>query len=154
MVKEELRRVYRADDEANARTALAEFYETADAAAIDECDRLAKTVRRWEDQVLAYYRSHGLSNAKSEAVNALVKKIKRVGHGFRNLENYRLRLLLHCGGVDWQDQRAARLRKRTPRIAAETHQRAPPSRLLHRRRARRASPSPPDLVQPSTFQSP
>ena len=31
----------------------------------------------------------------------LIKKIKRVGHGFRNFDNYRLRLLLHCG-VNWQ----------------------------------------------------
>jgi hypothetical protein len=36
----------------------------------------------------------------TEAVNLLIKKIKLVGHGFRNFDNYRLRLLLHCG-VDW-----------------------------------------------------
>jgi hypothetical protein len=34
-------------------------------------------------------------------VNLLIKKVKRVGHGFRNFANYRLRLLLHCGVV-WQ----------------------------------------------------
>jgi hypothetical protein len=32
-------------------------------------------------------------------VNLLVKKVKRVGHGFRNFDNYRLRLLLHCGAL-------------------------------------------------------
>ena len=68
--------------------------------------------------MLAYYRNNGLSNARSEAVNALIKKIKRVGHGFRNLENYRLRLLLHCGAPTWQDQHAARLRKRRPHLVA------------------------------------
>ena len=30
-------------------------------------------------------------------MNLLIKKIKRTGHGFRNFDNYRLRLLLHCG---------------------------------------------------------
>jgi hypothetical protein len=30
-------------------------------------------------------------------MNLLIKKIKRVGHGFRSFENYRLRLLLRCG---------------------------------------------------------
>jgi hypothetical protein len=30
-----------------------------------------------------------------EAVNLLTKKIKRIGHGFRNFAKYRLRL--HCG---------------------------------------------------------
>jgi hypothetical protein len=68
--------------------------------------------------VLAYYRSDGLSNARAEAVNGLMKKIKRIGHGFRNLRNYRLRLLLHCGGVNWQHQPTARLRGRAPQIAA------------------------------------
>ena len=33
------------------------------------------------------------------------------------LENYRLRLLLHCG-VTWQTHRTARLRGRSPRFAA------------------------------------
>jgi len=45
------------------------------------------------------------------------KKVKRTGHGFRNFDNYRLRLLLHCG-VDWHDASAARLRTRRPRSAA------------------------------------
>ena len=35
--------------------------------------------------------------AATEAVNLLIKRIKRVGFGFRNFANYRLGLLLHCG---------------------------------------------------------
>jgi transposase len=117
-VKEQLRAVYRAADEDDAREALADFYDVAKAADIPECDRLARTIRRWEQAVLAYYRSDGLSNARTEAINGLMSKIRRVGHGFRNLRNYRLRLLLHCDGVTWQHQPTARLRKRAPRIAA------------------------------------
>jgi len=117
-IKEQLRAVYRAADETAARVALADFYAVATAADIPEADRLATTIRRWEDAVLAYYRSDGLSNARTEAVNGLMKKIKRIGHGFRNLHNYRLRLLLHCGGVKWQHQPAARLRGRAPQTAA------------------------------------
>lgn len=37
-------------------------------------------------------------------MNLLIKKIKRVGHGFRNLGNYRIRLPLHYG-VDWHTAR-------------------------------------------------
>jgi transposase len=118
VIKEQLRSVYRAGHEDAARDALADFYDVAEAADIPEADRLARTIRRWEDAVLAYYRSDGLSNARTEAINGLIKKVKRVGHGFRNLHNYRLRLLLHCGGVKWQHQPAAKLRGRTPQIAA------------------------------------
>jgi hypothetical protein len=39
----------------------------------------------------------GLKWPHTEAVNLLIKRIKRVGFGFRNFANYRLRLLLHCG---------------------------------------------------------
>jgi hypothetical protein len=34
-------------------------------------------------------------------MNLLIKKIKRVGHGFRRFANYRLRVLLYTGGPDW-----------------------------------------------------
>ncbi len=50
--------------------------------------------------------------------NLAIKHIKRVGRGFTNIHNYRLRLLLHCGGIQWQDQPAARLRGRRPQLAA------------------------------------
>jgi hypothetical protein len=52
-----------------------------------------------------------------QAVNLLVKKVKRAGHGFRNFANYRLRLLLHCG-VTWQTPRTVRLRGRSQRLVA------------------------------------
>jgi len=50
-------------------------------------------------------------------MNLLIKKIKRVGHGFRNFENYRLRLLLHCG-VQWHTPTVVRIRGRQPRLVA------------------------------------
>ena len=50
-------------------------------------------------------------------MNLLVKKVKRVGHGFRNFTNYRLRLLLHCG-IKWQTHKTVRLRGRHPRLVA------------------------------------
>ena len=51
------------------------------------------------------------------AVNLLIKKILRVGHGLRNFHNYRLRPLLHCG-VTWQNHTPISLRGRLPRLAA------------------------------------
>jgi transposase len=70
-------------------------------------------VRAWEAELLAFHAIDGCSNAPTEAVNPLVKKVKRAGHGFRNFANYRLRLLLHCG-IRWQTHRTARLRHRSP----------------------------------------
>ena len=84
---------------------------------VPELHRLARTIDVWREEFLAYFTTGGVSNGPTEAMNLLIKKIKRVGHGFRNFDNYRLRLLLHCG-VDWQTQQPTRIRGRLPRSAA------------------------------------
>jgi transposase len=115
--KELLRAVYAASELAHARAALGRFYRWADGVGVAELSRLARTVRAWEAEILAFHSTGGCSNGPTEAVNLLIKKVKRVGHGFRNFDNYRLRLLLHCG-VRWQTHRTARLRGRSPRLMA------------------------------------
>jgi transposase len=115
--KELLRAVYAAGDVADARTALGRFYRWSDGVGVAELSRLARTVRAWEAEILAFHSTGGCSNGPTEAMNLLIKKVKRVGHGFRNFGNYRLRLLLHCG-VRWQTHRTARLRGRYPRLVA------------------------------------
>src|SRR5512132_611719 len=116
--KELLRAVYRAVGPAAARAALERFYRWADSVQIPELSRLARTVRAWEAEILAFHATGGCSNGPTEAVNLLIKKVKRVGHGFRNFANYRLRLLLCCG-VSWPTHPTARLPGRSPHLAAE-----------------------------------
>jgi Phage integrase family/Transposase len=99
---------------AHARAALDRFYRWADGVEVAELSRLARTVRAWEAEILAFHGTGGCSNGSTEAVNLLVKKVKRVGRGFRNFTNYRLRLLLYCG-VAWQTHRPASLRTRSLR---------------------------------------
>ena len=84
---------------------------------IPELTRLATTIDSWPTELLASFDTGGISNGPTEAINLLIKKIKRVGHGFRNFDNYRLRLLLHCG-VDWDTIRATPIRGRLPRLVA------------------------------------
>ena len=98
------------------RRRLERFDAHCRAAQVLELDRLAATVRRREHELLCWQRT-GLSNGLTEAINLLIKKIKRVGHGFRTFENYRLRLLLHCG-VKWQTRPVAAIRGRQPRVLA------------------------------------
>jgi transposase len=84
---------------------------------IPEVHRLARTVDGWRDELLAYFNTGGVSNGPTEATNLIIKKIKRSGHGFRNFDNYRLRLILHCG-IEWQTQIPIPLRSHSPRLAA------------------------------------
>ena len=116
LAKELLREVYAARRPSWARSRLRNFYAHCDRSNVTECRRLATTIRAWEAEVLAFHTT-GRSNGPTEGINLLIKKIKRVGHGFRNFTNYRLRLLLHCG-VQWQTPRTARVRGRQPRLIA------------------------------------
>ena len=115
--KELLRAVYAANDLASAHAALGRFYRWCDGVQLLELSRLARTVRAWQPEILAWHRTAGCSNGPTEAINLLIKNVKRVGHGFRNFANDRLRLLLHCG-VRWQTHHTARLRNRSPRLVA------------------------------------
>ncbi len=116
LAKEQLREVYATDDPVEARRRLSSFYDYCSASDVGELERLARTVRRWETPIVAWHIT-GLTNGPTEAVNLLVKKIKRVGHGFRNFDNYRLRLLLHCG-VSWHTRPTAPMRAHHPRLVA------------------------------------
>ena len=51
---------------------------------------------RWRGQLLADLDTDPIPNGPTEATNLLIKKVQRVGHGLRNFNNYRLRLLPHC----------------------------------------------------------
>jgi transposase len=115
--KELLRAVYAAGGLAAARAALDRFYRWCDGVQIIELSRLARTVRVWQTEIPAWHQTTGCSNGPTEAINLLIKKVKRVGHGFRNFANYRLRLVLHCG-VRWQTHRTASLRGRSPHVMA------------------------------------
>jgi transposase len=61
---------------------------------------MGRTLERWRDQIVAWHVT-GASNGPTEALNLLIKKIKRVAHGFRNFANYRLRVLLYTGNCNW-----------------------------------------------------
>jgi transposase len=116
LAEELLREVYGALDPAHARRRLTVFYQWCAEAEVPELVRLATTVSAWQAEVLAYH-STGRSNGPTEAVNLLVEKVRRIGHGFRNFGNYRLRLLLRCG-VKWQTRPTVRIRGRQPRLVA------------------------------------
>ena len=65
---------------------------------IPEVARLGRTLRAWKVQVLAYFATGGVSNGGTEAINGVIEKARRLGHGYRNFTNYRLRMLLAAGG--------------------------------------------------------
>ena len=116
LAKELLRETYLAADTFDARRRLVAFYDHCAASDIPELTRLAKTIARWEVPILRWHRT-GLTNAATEGTNLIIKNIKRLGFGFRNFDNYRLRLLLRCG-APWKTRPVASIRPRQPRLIA------------------------------------
>ena len=65
---------------------------------IPEVARLGRTLKAWRQQVLAYFDTSGVSNGGTEAINLIIEKIRRLAHGFRDFDHYRLRILLAASG--------------------------------------------------------
>lgn len=65
-----------------------------------EAHQLGRTLLRWKKQICAWHAS-GVSNGPTEAVNNLVKRVKRVAFGIVNHRNYRTRALLYAGKPNW-----------------------------------------------------
>jgi len=65
-----------------------------------EVNSLGRTIGRWRHQITAWHRAH-VTNGPTEAINNLVKRIKRVAFGITNFANYRIRALLYAGRPNW-----------------------------------------------------
>lgn len=113
LAKESVRDVYLADNVADATTLLDKAIVGCAADDVPEIQALGRTLASWRSEILAHHET-GASNGPTEALNLLVKKVKRCGHGFRNFEHYRLRVLLHTGGIKWDAPHAAMIRARSP----------------------------------------
>lgn len=117
LAKELLREVYSAHGEAHARRRLMVFFEHCVDAEVPELLRLARTVDRWRDEILAYHATKGASNGRVENLHMLTEKIRRNAHGFTNHDNYRRRLIGRLG-IKWATVPTRRIRGRKPRLVA------------------------------------
>ena len=114
LAKESVRDIYLTDDAVEAAVLVDKAIAGCRADAVPEIRSLGNTLASWRSEILAHHHS-GASNGPTEGLNLLVKKVKRCGHGFTNFDHYRLRVLLHAGGVTWPTRPSApRIRSRSP----------------------------------------
>ena len=96
---QDLRAAYRDPDLASGRQRAEALLAKLATCPIPEVARLGKTLRRWKDAFLAYFSTGRSSNGGTEAVNGIIELHRRLARGFRNRDNYRLRMLLTAGGL-------------------------------------------------------
>ena len=99
--KEVIRSIYDIDDPAVAREFVDRLADDLqDESCPPEVHSLGRTLRRWLDHIVAWHEAR-VTNGPTEAINNLIKRIKRVGFGFRRLRHYRVRALLYAGRPNW-----------------------------------------------------
>jgi transposase len=101
-VKEALRDFYGAKDIEMAEETLQLIVDRCSKKAMPkELQVLARTIKRWFNKIMAWHQAR-VSNGPTEALNNLIKRIKRIGFGFTNFRNYRIRALLYAGKPNWR----------------------------------------------------
>lgn len=95
----ELRGAYQHQDTGEGRKIAKKILKTFYKCPIPEIARLGRTLRRWQDSFLAYFTTGRANNGPTEALNGIIELHRRLARGFRNRENYRLRMLLAAGGL-------------------------------------------------------
>ena len=98
LLKESLRSVFKYDSKA-AIIELDRWLGWAQRCRITEFVTLGKKIKRHKTAILATI-THGLSNARIEAINNKIKVTIRMGYGFRNIDNLIALVRLKCGGYD------------------------------------------------------
>ena len=68
-----------------------------------EARSLGRTLIRWKHEIAAWHTAH-VTNGPTEAVNNLVKRVKRAAFGITFFRNYRIRSLLYAGKPNWNRQ--------------------------------------------------
>jgi len=97
---QQLRQVYHQRDPAAGRRLAEQILASFPTCPIPEIARLGRTLKRWRTAFLAYFDTAGANNGGTEAMNGLIELHRRIARGFRNRDNYRLRMLLIGGGLN------------------------------------------------------
>uniref|UniRef100_UPI003F5003F7 ISL3 family transposase n=1 Tax=Agrococcus chionoecetis TaxID=3153752 RepID=UPI003F5003F7 len=96
---QDLRTAYRAGNLAEGRAIAERLADSLHTSPIPEVARLGRTLRRSRAAFLAYFTTNRSSNGGTEAINGIIELHRRLARGFRNRDNYRLRMLLAAGGL-------------------------------------------------------
>ena len=117
IAKEELRALCataaRGGDPGEIRARLWAFYQWCADAQIPELTTLAETIETWWPAIEVFLTT-SITNARTEGTNRLIKQVKRAACGFRNRDNYRRRVRLHC------TRHTRRLSARNPTVPAQS----------------------------------
>lgn len=65
--------------------------------------KVGRMIKSHLDNIVTWFR-HPISNGPTEGFNSRIQAIKAAARGFRNFENYRIRILFYCGRLDLEPE--------------------------------------------------
>jgi len=97
---QQVRAAYATGDLAAGKKIAETIVDTFTSCPIPEIARLGRTLRQWRHTYLGYFTTGRSSNGGTEAINGIIELHRRIARGYRNPDNYRLRMPLVTGGLD------------------------------------------------------
>ena len=99
LLKERFRRWYRTSNKSIAEKELTRLEEQITLSTLPEFKQLLPTLRKWREEILNYFVYH-ITNGFLEGKNNRIKTIKRIAYGYRNMDNFRLRIMASNLGTE------------------------------------------------------
>ena len=94
--KETLHKLYRCRGKRWAKRVLIKLTDTLAISTYKELQTLRKTLIEWQEEILNYFENR-ITNGRTEGFNSVCKQLQRRAYGYRNFNNYRLKVLYVCG---------------------------------------------------------
>jgi transposase len=95
-VKEEFRDIFEEEEIEEAAKRLDDWTTLAQSVGSQAMNNFVQTVNNWKEWILNYF-IEGATNGFAEGINNSLQLLKRKAYGFRNFNNFRLRVLLLHG---------------------------------------------------------
>src|SRR5690606_25117416 len=95
LAKESINKAYRCKNAGHARKILTKLTDALALTKIPELKALRKTLLNWMNEILNYFENK-LTNARTEGFNNVAKQVQKSAYGYKNFNNYRLKLLYAC----------------------------------------------------------
>ena len=99
VLKESFRMWYRETDRMRAEERLGLLEERIKGDSLPEFKELLYTLTNWREEILNYF-DYRITNGFVEGKNNRIKTIKRMAYGYRNMDNFRLRILAANPGCE------------------------------------------------------
>ncbi|MFN8370667.1 MAG: transposase [Bacteriovoracaceae bacterium] len=95
LTKEAINKAYQCGNAHHAKKILTKLTDALALTKIPELKTLRKTLLSWLNEILNYFENR-LTNARTEGFNNVAKQVQKRAYGFKNFNNYRLKLLYVC----------------------------------------------------------